>query len=163
MIYFGIIIFLGHLKKISYFHVFFLERSSFIFGLKKKIIFSEKRNIIFPDNTRRKMKKDDLKKISYFHVFFCERSSLIFCLKNKMTFLGKKISSFLLFFGKTNCKKKIWFFFRTMAKRKYGFSCSKIWNYYLKLLFITMTKGLKRSDFCDFQSNAMSVLPPHND
>ena len=22
-----------------------------------------------------------------------------------------------------------------------------------------MTKGLKRSDFCDFQSNAMSVLP----
>ena len=118
VIYFGIIIFSGHLKKISYFHVFFLERSSFIFRLKKKIIFSEKRNIIFPDNTRRKMKKDDLKKISYFHVFFCERSSLIFCLKNKMTFFwGKNI--FPSFFWKDHL-------FRTIAKRKYGFSCSKI-------------------------------------
>ena len=32
---------------------FFRERSSFIFCLKNKIIFSGKRNIIFPDNTRK--------------------------------------------------------------------------------------------------------------
>ena len=43
-----------HLKKISsHFHVFFWERSSFIFRSGSKIIFSGKRNIIFPDNTRK--------------------------------------------------------------------------------------------------------------
>ena len=46
-------IFSESLKKISYFHVFFWERSSFIFRLRCKIIFSGKRNIIFPDNTRK--------------------------------------------------------------------------------------------------------------
>ena len=46
------IVFSKHLKKISYFHVLFWERSSFIFRPSGKIIFSGIRNIIFPDNTR---------------------------------------------------------------------------------------------------------------
>ena len=44
-------LFLKDLKKILYFHVF-EERSSFMICLKNKIIFLEKRNIIFPNNTR---------------------------------------------------------------------------------------------------------------
>ena len=40
--FFGKTIFSEHLKNISYFHVFFWERSSFIFRLKNKIIFSGK-------------------------------------------------------------------------------------------------------------------------
>ena len=45
-------IFSEHLKKTLYFlFFFFLERLSFLFRLK--IIFSEKRNMIFPDNTRK--------------------------------------------------------------------------------------------------------------
>ena len=46
-------IFSEHLKKISYFRVFFWERSSFIFRLRGKIIFSGKRNIIFSNNTKK--------------------------------------------------------------------------------------------------------------
>ena len=46
-------IFPEHLKKILYFQVLFWERSSFLLCLKNKIIFSGKRNIIFPDNTRK--------------------------------------------------------------------------------------------------------------
>ena len=46
------VIFSKHLKKISYFHLFFLERSSFIFHPRGKIIFWGKRNITFPDDTR---------------------------------------------------------------------------------------------------------------
>ena len=53
--FFGNTILSEHLKKISYFHVFFWERSSFIFYLKNKITFSGRRNIIFPDNTTRKI------------------------------------------------------------------------------------------------------------
>ena len=49
--FFGKTIFSEHLKKI-YFHVIFSERSSFIFRLKNKIIFSGKRNTIFPDDTK---------------------------------------------------------------------------------------------------------------
>ena len=41
------------LKKISYFYVFFRERSSFIFYLRCHIIFSGKRSMIFPDNKRK--------------------------------------------------------------------------------------------------------------
>ena len=51
--FFGKTIFSEHLKEISYFQVFFWERSSFLLCLKNKIIFSGKRNIIFPDNTRK--------------------------------------------------------------------------------------------------------------
>ena len=100
-LFFGKTIFPGHLKKISYFHVFFWERSSFIFRLKNKIIFSGKRNIIFPDNTTRKIIfqcyffgksifSEHLNKISNFHVFFWERSSFIFRLTNRMISLGKR-------------------------------------------------------------------------
>ena len=49
--FFGKTIFLEHLKNISYFHLFFWERPSFIFRLKNNIIFSGKRNIIIPDDT----------------------------------------------------------------------------------------------------------------
>ena len=41
------------LKKTSYFHVFFWDRSSFLFRLRNKIILSGKRNIFFLDNTRK--------------------------------------------------------------------------------------------------------------
>ena len=50
---FGKTIFSESLKKISYFRVFFWERSSFIFRLRGKIIFSGKRNIIFSNNTKK--------------------------------------------------------------------------------------------------------------
>ena len=50
-----------HLKKMSYFRLFFWERSSFIPRLRGKITFSGKRNIIFPDSTR---------KIIFQHNFF---------------------------------------------------------------------------------------------
>ena len=40
-----------HLKKISYFHVFFWERT-FIFRTKNKIIFSGRSSIIFLDEKR---------------------------------------------------------------------------------------------------------------
>ena len=51
--FFGNATFSEHLMNISYFHVFFWERSSFIFRLKNKIIFLGKRNIIFRDDTRK--------------------------------------------------------------------------------------------------------------
>ena len=54
------IIFSKHLKKISYFHVFFRERSSFIFRASGKIIFSGIRNIIFPHNTRNIIFQDNI-------------------------------------------------------------------------------------------------------
>ena len=65
------------------------ERSFFIFRPKNKIIFLEKRNIIFPDNTTRKVISqcdffgktifsEHLKKISYFHVFFLRKMSITF-------------------------------------------------------------------------------------
>ena len=53
--FFAKTIFSGHLKEISYFLIFFWETSSFISCLKNKIIFSGKRNIIFPNNTIRKI------------------------------------------------------------------------------------------------------------
>ena len=53
MALFGKSIFSESLKKASYFRVFFLGRSSFVFCLRYKIIFLGKRNILFPDNTRK--------------------------------------------------------------------------------------------------------------
>ena len=50
--FFGKTIFSEHLKKISYFQIFFWDRSSFVLCLKNKIIFSGKK-IIFPDNARK--------------------------------------------------------------------------------------------------------------
>ena len=85
----------------------FWERSSFIFRPKYKVIFSGKRNIIFPDNRRRKIIyqyyffvvektifSEHLNKISYFHVFFWEGSSFMFRLNNKMIFSGKRNITF---------------------------------------------------------------------
>ena len=46
-------IFSERLKKISYFCVFFKRKIIFHFPSGGKIIFSRKRNIIFPDNTRK--------------------------------------------------------------------------------------------------------------
>ena len=46
-------IFSKDLKKISYFLVFFLKKIIFYFPPRIKIIFSRKRNIIFPNNTRK--------------------------------------------------------------------------------------------------------------
>ena len=48
----GQTIFSEHLKKISYFQVFF-EKDHLSLCIKNNIIFSGKRNIIFPDNTRK--------------------------------------------------------------------------------------------------------------
>ena len=62
--FFGRTTFLELLKKMSYFHAFFL-RKIIIFCLKNKIIFSGKRNIIFPDDTRNII----------FHCRFLERPS----------------------------------------------------------------------------------------
>ena len=69
-------IFSESLKKISYFRVFFWKRSSFIFRLRCKIISSGKRNIIFPDNTRR----------SYSSAIFLERPSFQDVRKKKIWF-----------------------------------------------------------------------------
>ena len=101
---FGKTIFPEHLQKMSYFQVFFWERSCLIFRLKNKIIFSEKRNMIFPDNTRKiifqcmffgkKIFPEHLQKVLYFHIFFWERSSFIFRLKNKIKFAGKRNTIF---------------------------------------------------------------------
>ena len=53
-------IFSEHLKKISYFQVFFWrERSSFVFRPGVKITFAGKRNVIFPDNKRKIMFQRD--------------------------------------------------------------------------------------------------------
>ena len=46
-------IFSESLMKISYFRAFFWERSSFIYRLRCKIIFTRKRNMIFLNNTRK--------------------------------------------------------------------------------------------------------------
>ena len=69
-------IFLEHLKKISYIHVFFLEKSSFTSYLKNKIIFSGRRNIIFPNNTRK----------IYSSAIFLERRFFQNIWKNKICF-----------------------------------------------------------------------------
>ena len=83
--FFGKTIFWEHLKKISYFHIFFWERSSFNLCLNNKIIFLEKRNIIFPDNTRKIIFQRDFfgKTIFSKHL---EKENMVFravlCLRN---------------------------------------------------------------------------------
>ena len=64
-----------HLKKISYFHVFFWERT-FIFRTKNKIIFSGRSSIIFLDE----------KKKSYSSVVYLERPSFQNIWKKNMVF-----------------------------------------------------------------------------
>ena len=80
--------------------MYFLRKIIFHYPSRKDIIFSRKRNAIFPDETRKIIFQRDifgktllsehLKKISYFPVFFWERSCFIFHLKNKIIFLGKR-------------------------------------------------------------------------
>ena len=72
------------LKKISYFRVFFWERSSFIFRLRGKIIFSGKRNIIFPDNTKKIIFQLDF----FGKIIFSGRQA-----KENMVFHGVKVPS----------------------------------------------------------------------
>ena len=55
-------IFSEHSKKISYSHVLFWERSSFIFRPRGKIIFSGKSNIVFPDSTRKTIFQSNFRK-----------------------------------------------------------------------------------------------------
>ena len=74
--FFGKTIFSEHLRKTSYFHVFFWKRSSSIFCLKNNIIFSRERNIIFRDDTRKIM----------FQCVFLKRSSFQNIWKKKMWF-----------------------------------------------------------------------------
>ena len=85
--FFGKTIFSEYLKKISYFHVFFWEKSSFIFHLKNKMIFRRKRNVIFPDN------------LSVSAHFFLERLSFRNIWKNLIIWNGL-FRSILLYHGK---------------------------------------------------------------
>ena len=74
-------IFPEHLKKISYFHVFFWERSPFIFHLKNKIIFSGKRNIIFSDDARNIMLRCNFFRKTIFSEYV-EKNVLILAVEN---------------------------------------------------------------------------------
>ena len=132
---FGKTIFLGDLKKISNLHVFFWEKSSFIFRIKIKIIFPGKRNIIFPNNAtekiifqcyffRKTIFSEHLKKVSYLHVFCLRKIIFHFPSKNKMMLSRKRNIIFLdntrkiisqdEFLERPSFqsiwKKKIWFF-----------------------------------------------------
>ena len=95
--YFAKAIFRENLQKISCFHVYFWERSSFVFRLKNKIIFLGKRNITLLITQERSYSStiffwkttspENLQNISYLHVFFLwERLSFIFRLTNKTIF-----------------------------------------------------------------------------
>ena len=98
-----------------YFTAYFISR------YRKNVIFSRKRNVICPDDTRSIILQCDyfgktifskhLKKISYFYVFF-EKDHLSFSTERvRSYFPGKKLLSFLMiqevsyssiiFFGKT--------------------------------------------------------------
>ena len=70
-------IFSESLKKISYLRVFFWKRSSFIFHLRGKIIFSGKRRMIFPEIIQER---------SYSSAIFLERPSFQNVWKNKIWF-----------------------------------------------------------------------------
>ena len=93
-------------QKISYFHVFFWEKSSFIFCQRSKIIFLGKRNIIFPNNARKIIfqcncfgktispeKLQSLQGSSYFHVFLFEKNLSFFVLKIRSYFRGENYHS----------------------------------------------------------------------
>ena len=90
-------IFSEHLKKISYFHVFFWERSSFIFRLRVKIIFSGKRNISFPDNTRKIISLSDLFGKTIFSGRL-EKEAMVFHAVYLKMFLEIRLRVLLLYF-----------------------------------------------------------------
>ena len=101
------------------FFLFFLRKIIFHCPCKEKIYFWEKRNTIFPDITKKVIFQgnffgktifsENLKK-TYFHAFFWERSSFLFCLKNDHIPVQDHL-------------------FRTLGKRKHGFSCTDGTNY----------------------------------
>ena len=90
-------IFSEGLKKISYFRIFFWERSSFIFRLRCKIIFSGKINIIFPDNTRK----------TIFQRIFLERPSFQDVWKKKIWFSVQCVKKMLMNLLKTKIKTHV--------------------------------------------------------
>ena len=76
----GKTIFSEHLKKMLYFHIFFWERSSLIFHIKNKIIFSGKRNTIFPDDTEKIIfQQDFFEKTIFFRTFGLRK--YVFCVQ----------------------------------------------------------------------------------
>ena len=78
----------------NYFQVFFWERSSFLLCLKNKIIFSGKRNIFFPDNTR---------KIIFQYNFFAKTIFWKHLEKENMVFCAAFIQhNLVLFFSEAN-------------------------------------------------------------
>ena len=74
-------------QKISYFSVFFWQRSSFIFRLRGNIILSGERNIIFVDNTR---------KIIFQRKFF-EKTIFSRCLEKEIYFSSSAHSADFIF------------------------------------------------------------------
>ena len=122
-----------NIQKTSYLHVFCVK-DYLSFSLRRKnIIFSGKRNAIFPDDRRkiifqcnffrRTIFSEDLKNISYVHVFFWERSPFTFRLE-KNIFSGKRniifpddtrkiifqYNFFRIIIFKEHLGEKIWFF-----------------------------------------------------
>ena len=90
-----------YIQKISYFHAF-LEKDRVPFSVQRKnIIFSRKKNNIFPDNTRKIIFNGIcfLGRLTFRVIwreynismnFFWEKLSFIFRLKNKIIFWGKR-------------------------------------------------------------------------
>ena len=128
--------YLTNIQKISYFHVFFWEKSSFIFCQRSKIKFLGKRNIIFLSNARKIIfqcncfgktispeKLQSLQGSSYFHVFLFEKNLSFFVLKIRSYFRGKKLSFFLTMQERSYSRATFWedHLFRTSGKRKMVF------------------------------------------
>ena len=86
--FFGNTIFWEHLKKILYFQVFFWEWSSFLLCLENKIIFSGKRNIIFPDNIRKIIFQCDFFGKTMFSKHL-EKENMVFCAVQSMNKMQK--------------------------------------------------------------------------
>ena len=76
--FFGKTIFSEHLKKISYFQVFSWESSSSLLCVKNNIIFSGKRNIIFPDDTRKIIFQCNFSGKTIFSEHL-EKENMVFC------------------------------------------------------------------------------------
>ena len=80
--FFGNTIFSEHLKKRSSFFLC-LERSSFLLCLENRIIFSGKRNIIFPDNIRKIIFQCDFFGKTMFSKHL-EKENMVFCAVQSM-------------------------------------------------------------------------------
>ena len=131
-IFIGKTIFLGHLKKISYFHVYFWERSSFIFfRLKKKIIFSGKRNITCPDNTIRKIIfQCDFFGKTIFSEHLKEENMVFRAVTIVAAFLDDTTFSITAFINTSNLILKTFFLFREGMIFRMGEYLTKLLNYF---------------------------------